>query len=83
MLFREDILEATQREWEIDCYSVLHYVVVMKYAKIEIKDKTLFVQTQAERMERKDEKKSRGRDRDDCSSWKCFGTSAKRVCTTL
>lgn len=58
MLLRENVLKATQREWKIDCtYSTLHYAVVMKYAKIEIKyNKTLFVQTEAEKMERKDEK---------------------------
>ena len=33
---------------------MLHYTAVaMKYAKIEIEDKTLFVQTEAERMEKK------------------------------
>lgn len=58
--FQENVLRAIRREWKIDWYSALHYAAVMKYAKIEIKDKTLFVQTEAERTERKDEKKSTG-----------------------
>lgn len=43
VLFRERILKATQREWKTNWYSALHYSAVMKYAKIEIEDKTLFV----------------------------------------
>lgn len=57
VLFHENIFKATQREWKTDWYSMLHYIAIaMKYAKIEIEDKTLFVQTEAERTERKDEK---------------------------
>lgn len=53
LLFRESISHAPQREWKTDWYSTLHYTsVVMKHAKIEIENKTLFVQTETEWMER-------------------------------
>lgn len=42
-----------QREWRTNWYNAPHYAVVMKYAKIVIVDKTLFVQTDAGRVGRR------------------------------